>query len=573
MPVRYRLRVVALGALALGACASSPKGGQRGQSPARSGQAKQAAEDPAARLFDPNRVLSVDISIADEDWDALRREGRDASAMFEECQGGPKKVYQYRRASVTIDGTKLEGVGVRKKGFLGSTTVLRPSLKLKLDAYTKGQRYEGVRRLTLNNNKQDQALMRTCLAYGLFRAAGLPAPRCNFARVTVNGRPLGIYSHVEEIKKPFLRQHFGDDSGDLFEGQLADFAPVWNTNFERKNKTKENGDVLAAVEAALELPDSEVRSALASLVDYDSFLTFWAIEALGGLWDGYTNNRNNFYLYRNPSDGKLHFIPWGPDMAFTEGDVFHEKDRPTSVSAEAALARRLYTLPAVRAEYVARMRELLVKVWDEKALLAEVARIDALLGGAPGDEDVAEIERFIREREAKMTPELSAGGAAWKLQAKTTPCFSRGDAIRGEFATTFGNLEPPNPMIIGKASLELSLSGKAIELAKVGVVAGLDEKANSTPAVRYVGIAGTSIYVIQLFFEKPLFASGVTEPFHGYATWGLVIELVQMRKLRLRGMLGQGSITLDKASMEPGAPVEGSFAGTVYELPANESAD
>lgn len=573
MSMRSRLVAVALGALALWACAGPAKGGDRQARSPGSDRAETAAEDPAARLFDPSHVLSVDIAMAQEDWDALRREGRDASAMYEECKGGPKKVYEYRRASVTIDGTKLEGVGVRKKGFLGSTSVLRPSFKLKLDAFVEGQRYLGVRRMTLNNNKQDQALMRTCLAYELFRDAGLPAPRCNFARVSVNGKPFGIYSHVEEIKKPFLRRQFGDDSGELFEGQLADFAPEWNTNFERKNKTKGEGDVLAAVEAALALPDSEVRTALASLVDYDSFLTFWALEALGGLWDGYTNDRNNFYLYRNPGDGKLHFIPWGPDMSFTETDMFHAEERPTSVSAEAALARRLYALPEVRAEYVERMRELLVKVWDEKALLAEVARIDTLLGGAPGDEDVAEIERFIKDRKAKMAPELSAGGSAWKVRAKTTPCFLRGSEIRGEFATTFGDLEPPNPMIVGKAHLELALNGKAIELAKVGVVSGFDEKANSTPAVRYVGIAGSSIYVIQLFFEKPLFASGATEPFHGYATWGLVIELEDMHKLRLRGMLGKGSITLDKASTEPGAPVEGSFAATVYELPPSESGE
>ena len=32
-----------------------------------------------------------------------------------------------------------------------------------------------------------------------------------------------------------------------------------------------------------------------------------------GHWDSYSGNRNNFYLYTNPTTKKLHFIPWGAD--------------------------------------------------------------------------------------------------------------------------------------------------------------------------------------------------------------------------------------------------------------------
>ena len=48
---------------------------------------------------------------------------------------------------------------------------------------------------------------------------------CNFARVTVNGEYLGIYSNVESIGKPFLKRRFGNNSGNLYEGTLADFYP------------------------------------------------------------------------------------------------------------------------------------------------------------------------------------------------------------------------------------------------------------------------------------------------------------------------------------------------------------
>ena len=44
---------------------------------------------------------------------------------------------------------------------------------------------------------------------GLY-AAGVVAPRCNFATVTVNGQLIGLYVHVESIKKQFVGRHFAD---------------------------------------------------------------------------------------------------------------------------------------------------------------------------------------------------------------------------------------------------------------------------------------------------------------------------------------------------------------------------
>ena len=522
-------------------------------------------DDHGARVFDPARVLSIDITLAAKDWDSLRNQGRDAEVLATDCRGVAEKVYRYFPARVTIDGTTLDGVGVRKKGFLGSLSVLRPSLKLKFDAFAEEQRYQGLRRLTLNNNKQDRALMRSCLIYRVFRDAGLPAPRCNFARVTVNGTSLGIYSNVEAIKKPFLRDHFGDASGNLYEGQVADFAPDWSARIERKsNREPGNRGDIAAVEAALRQPDDKFLAAFSALFDYEEFLTFWALETLTGHWDGYSSNRNNFYLYGAPSDGKLHFIPWGADVGFTMSDPFHP-DRPTSVSAEATLTRRLYANPAARADYVARMGKLLATVWNEAALRAEVDRIDTLLGGAPHDDGVAEIRRFIGERKAKLAAELAAGGGDWNQPARVSPCMLRGSQISGTFTTTFGNLEVKNPLGEGRATLELSLAGKPIELPMLGVVSGRDHKSASEPVVRYVGLSDGKIYVLQLFFEEPLFKAGVTRPFHGFATWGLLLELVDMQHMKVRGLLGAGEITLEQAGTAANAPVKGSFSGIVIE--------
>ena len=63
-------------------------------------------------------------------------------------------------------------------------------------------------------------------------------------------------------------------------------------------------------------PTKNIEAAIGKLVDLDSFYTFWAMEGLLGFWDGYSGNRNNFFIYLNPDTEKFHFIPWGADSLF-----------------------------------------------------------------------------------------------------------------------------------------------------------------------------------------------------------------------------------------------------------------
>ncbi len=67
--------------------------------------------------------------------------------------------YTYVEASVTIDGVAFPNVGLRKKGFIGSKSTCRPSLKIKLNHTDKKAGIEGLTTLTFNNNKQDNTQM------------------------------------------------------------------------------------------------------------------------------------------------------------------------------------------------------------------------------------------------------------------------------------------------------------------------------------------------------------------------------------------------------------------------------
>lgn len=187
-------------------------------------------------LFPDDRVLDVRITVDPEDWDTIRFQIRNVRTALQEQRkfrpiDGP---YTYVKAKVTIDGIDLGGVGIRKKGFIGSQSSTRPSLKIKLDYVDKDAGIGGLTTLTLNNNRQDRTQLSQFMGYQFFNSAGSPAPRCSYAKVTVNGTNLGIYSHVETVRKPLLKRGFGTDAGTLYEGTVVDFFEGWEGSFENK---------------------------------------------------------------------------------------------------------------------------------------------------------------------------------------------------------------------------------------------------------------------------------------------------------------------------------------------------
>ena len=334
-------------------------------------------------------MLDISIEIDTADWDTLRRQTRTFADLIAEIQryglSRPfASIYTWFSATVTVDGETHADVGVRKKGFIGSQSETKPSLKLRFDKYVDDQSLGGVmERMTLNNSIQDPSMVNTCLSYRVFTAAGNPAPRCNFATVSVNGKNLGLYVHVEEFKAPFLTNHFGSAAGNLYEGTVSDFTPQYRGTIEKKNNEDDaDWSDIDAVMAALQDPSDAGLEALGEIVDLDRFLSFWAIEVLVGHWDGYAGDRNNYWFYREPG-GRFVFLPWGPD------DTFHLKDDPNpfdnianpppSVLALSAIPNRLYNHPDWRAAYVERLTEILDTAWNEEELLAATDEMAAIV--------------------------------------------------------------------------------------------------------------------------------------------------------------------------------------------------
>ena len=387
-------------------------------------------------LFPTAHVLDVQLTLAQEDWDTIRFQSRNLfTALQEQRKYGPVKgPYTYVTARVTIDGVAFPQVGLRKKGFVGSQNTDRPSLKIKLNHMDQGAAINGLTMLTFNNNQQDISLMSQPMGYAMYNRAGSAAPRCGYARITVNGTNLGVYSHVETIREPLLEREFGDDRGVLYEGTVVDFFEGWEASFERKlGRDKLGRDKIQQLIDLLEQKDlPDVERSIGELVDLDSFYTFWAVEGLLGFWDGYTANGNNYFVYLNPETGKFHFLPWGADCAFEKySKIAFDRRAPLSVKTKGRVAHRLYQVEAVRQRYARTLEQILNEHWDEDAMIAEIERREEMLKPHLAPSQVRSfrvqgISNFIRTRRAELVAEISGGMPVWTARSEPPPVIPGG---------------------------------------------------------------------------------------------------------------------------------------------------
>ena len=558
--------------------------------------------DPSDAYFAMERVLEVSIEIDPEDWDTLRHQTRtfeDLMAEIEKYQLSRPfaSIYDWFSATVTIDGETHTEVGVRKKGFLGSQSDTKPSLKLRYDKYVDGQSLGGVtERMTLNNSVQDPSMVNTCLAYQVFAAAGNPAPRCNFATVTVNGKELGLYVHLEELKKPFLARHFDSAEGNLYEGTISDFTPEYRGTMEKKtNEDEDDWSDLDAVMAALLDPSDAGLEALGELVDLDRFLSFWATESLVGHWDGYAGSRNNYHFYREP-DGKFVFLPWGVD------DTFHLKDDPNpfdnisepppSVLALSAIPNRLYNVPEWRAKYAVRLKDILETIWDEDELLSSVDAMAAIVqvhalpeARAEATEDTERVRKFILKRKGEILADITPEPPDWPEPEYGAGAADGVESFELRFETTWGSGQSANPLAEGTV-YELNEGGEwvAATAGEAGAVAG----PASPQEAADIGVENAAIFTVMglypdgairgVTFWMPVdrVAAGAKLSIGVDADVGGVVWTIPAGRFEPEGFIpvAGGGIELAQAGTEPGAAI----AAIIYadfgydQMPDGESA-
>ncbi len=239
---------------------------------ARSILAGEGALKTNAALFAEPTVFAVNIELSADDLVSQRRE--------------PRRTVLSR---VLVDGREYAGVGIHLKGGDGSFRPVdeKPALTLTFRKGAPGGRFFGLRQIHLNNSVQDPTYLCEDLSGELFRRAGLPAARTAWASVQLNGRKLGLYVLKEGFSEDFLRLHFHDAKGNLYDGGLHHEIDE-PLKLESGRGPRDHSD-LAALAAAAQESDPGLRwKRLEGLLDVDRFLSFMAMEILAGHIDGYS---------------------------------------------------------------------------------------------------------------------------------------------------------------------------------------------------------------------------------------------------------------------------------------------
>jgi hypothetical protein len=259
--------------------------------------------DLSELLFQDDRLLSMDLYLSSASEDALRYDPRTETP-----------------GAFGFDRWYFPDVGVRLKGGWGSTRSYDQKSGFKIDLNdADGAELFGLQKLTLNAMVQDASYVHESLAYDLFRAAGVPAPRTAWTELFVNGELYGLMLVVETVDDQFLKRWFADASGPMYEGAYGvDFSSGGSGGFQHDEGDDVGRDEIEAIASVLNGPATDDAIAeLETLFDLENLLTVMAIEALTLHWDGYTTS-NNYRIYLNPTDNRYVMIPWGTDQTFID---------------------------------------------------------------------------------------------------------------------------------------------------------------------------------------------------------------------------------------------------------------
>ena len=331
-----------------------------------------AAAEPGNRLvgnelFADRPIPRIAITIAEPELQKLRVQNRN-----------------YVSATVTVDDRVFKDVAVRLKGR-GSFRPLddKPSFAVKFDEFVPRQKLFGLSKIMLNNSSQDTSLLSEYLATGLFRDAGVPAARVTHARVSLNGRPLGFYVLIDAMNKGFLKGHFKNATGNLYEGYAKDI----DQTLEHDGGPPGDQSDLRALLAAARLPESERAAGLPQYLNVDRFFSFLAVTMLISQHDSYPLNRNNYRIYHDPDSNQFTMIPHGIDGTFRDNNI---SIRPPT---KYILAKAVFGLPDGQKIYRDRVGTLFTNVFNLTVISNRIAAATNRLYAAASEQERTDFAR------------------------------------------------------------------------------------------------------------------------------------------------------------------------------------
>lgn len=299
-------------------------------------------------VFDDNEVKRLDFVISQDRWEGMLEDMEHKYGSFGSgSRGGTSDSKDdpiFVPGDVYYNGKQWYRVGLRFKGNSSLRNswrngIMKLSFKMDFDEYEDqypqidNQRFYGFKKFSLKNNFDDQSLMREKVASDVFIKAGVPASRTAFYTLYVDHGDgpeyFGLYTLVEEVDNTVIKSQFDDDNGNVYkpDGTGATFASGTFSENDFEKKTNEDEADWSDIQELFEVlhDDSRIsdpaswRNSLDAIFDTDLYLRYLAVNTTIQNWDTYGRMTHNYYLYNNPENNKLTWIPWDNNESLQSG--------------------------------------------------------------------------------------------------------------------------------------------------------------------------------------------------------------------------------------------------------------
>ena len=380
----------------------------------------KAADPNFAEVFNDNQVKRFDIVVTSERWEIMLDDmtnlygsfGGGSSSPGEELIDAEDPIFV--PAEILYNGKQWYKVGIRFKGNSSlqsswQSGILKLAFKLDFDEFEDdypqidNQRFYGFKKFSLKNNYDDESFLREKVTADIFANAGLAVSHTAFYELYVDSGDgpeyFGLYTLVEEVDNTVIKTQFSSDDGNLYkpEDNSASFekGTFSESDFTKKtNEDDSNWDdikaLFSALHAATRTSDPATwRTDLESVFDTEVFLKYLAINTVVQNWDTYGRMPHNYYLYNNPANGKLTWIPWDNNEALQDGKRYGSLSLNFSDIEKDSwpLIEYLYANEVYKAKYDAFVKETIEGVFETSTIQATYGNYAAII------EDYATSER------------------------------------------------------------------------------------------------------------------------------------------------------------------------------------
>lgn len=393
--------------------------------------ANAAALNQAA-LFNPAVVNVIELNVPDASHTAL---------------SNSSTAKQYTAASFTFrSGGQSIGpiqTGIRLKGSTSLEMIdAHPSFKIAFNwKLLKGNRFLGLKNLTLNAMTQDGSKLHEFGAYKLFNLMGVPASRTGWAELKINGVSKGLYISIESVDDIFLATRYRDITQHLYEGiALNDLKPGNNDGAELtghypvkegwKGPAKNKNDLGKLISAANYSSGAKWWAKLGTVTDRNELLGMFAVENFLGHWDGYSGPLQNNHFLRSSQQNKFTMIPWGTDQTFGENrqtsalldDYFMPLDKPTAGFPWVQQAFHKDSMPrgllfskclaytVCKTAYLQKLKAVAAKITSAKFVAALKSASTLIANYSPQDvkDEQNRVQQWVGKQQARVTAVLKA---------------------------------------------------------------------------------------------------------------------------------------------------------------------